>query len=337
MKTDLYLLDLLCPLKHASELPVHPSMSHPYTSKAIWDMTRAIERKLFHERALLWRARSLHRRLVGDNSYVPCGIIETPDDILNFAPVNQGESRRAETPVTVNGSQVGADVEMLDANSEAEAEKNGSNPLKSEDVDGSVGDLPQHTESKNSNAHTNGGHTQPNDGQVVDVNGSEKEGGEASGPDDVPPRRMTTRAQIANLSQEHESSNDDSETLDTLPTPHPLFLVPDSLRQDPNFGLPPTEAEDTRRLLWSYIQKQEETVRGFEQMLENLLRACRMKDDVWEWCNAEGHLGEMSDGEDWYDRKKWGLAPGEDLKKGADEDEAEAVDESRGKRGRRRQ
>jgi hypothetical protein len=70
-----------------------------------------------------------------------------------------------------------------------------------------------------------------------------------------------------------------------------------------------------------------------------LLKAYRMKEEVWEWCKADGHVGEMSDGEDWYDRERWSLAEGEDLKKGADEDEAEgAADEGRatGKRGRGR-
>ncbi|KKZ65736.1 hypothetical protein EMCG_08440, partial [[Emmonsia] crescens] len=52
-----------------------------------------------------------------------------------------------------------------------------------------------------------------------------------------------------------------------------------------------------------------------------LLGACRKKDMVWEWCKAEGHVGELSDGEDWYDREQWGLGEGEDLRKGADEDE----------------
>jgi hypothetical protein len=159
-----------------------------------------------------------------------------------------------------------------------------------------------------------------------------------------PPHRMTTRAQAnaTNPQQEGESDNispsPSSDTLSSLPMPHPLFLVPDSIRADPNLGLLPMEAEETRRLLWSYVQKQEETVRGFEHMLECLLRACRMKDDVLEWCKAEGHVGEMSDGEDWYDREKWGLADGEDLKKGADEDEIELVEESRAsnKRGRGR-
>jgi hypothetical protein len=129
-----------------------------------------------------------------------------------------------------------------------------------------------------------------------------------------------------------------TETLSGLPNPHPLFLMPEDVRPDANFGLPPAEAEETRRLLWSYIQKQEETVRGFEHMLDSLLRAFRMKSDVLEWCKAEGHVGEMSDGEDWYDREKWGLAENEDLKKGTDEDEVETVDEARttAKRGRGR-
>jgi len=60
-----------------------------------------------------------------------------------------------------------------------------------------------------------------------------------------------------------------------------------------------------------------------------------MKDTVWEWCNAEGHVGEMSDGEDWVDEGAWGLAEGE-LKKGEDEIEegdAEVVVGGRGANG----
>lgn len=298
---------------------------------------------------------------------MPCGKVETPEDILNFAPLNLGGStERTETPITASLSQPsddGVDVEMTDANNEAQAERNGTmvKSLKSEDVERPVRDLPQHTESNNPTfyARTNGDEDSKHpDSQLnepeMDTNGNRNPGmdieddgaaGDVSEPDEmrsVRPRRMRTRAQFANPSQGNESVDGDpgspsAETLNSLPAPHPLFLVPDNIHQDSNFGLPPNDVEDTRRLLWSYIQKQEETVRGFEQMLENLLRVCRMKDDVWEWCNAEGHLGEMSDGEDWYDRERWGLAPGEDLKKGADEDEAEAVDESRGKRGRRRQ
>src|SRR5204863_7602684 len=134
-------------------------------------------------------------------------------------------------------------------------------------------------------------------------------------------------------------SSSPTETDSSLLVPHPVFLLPSCTNLDRTCGLPQCEADETRRVLWSYIQKQGETVRGFARMHSMLLKAYRMKQEVWEWCKADGHVGEMSDGEDWYDRERWGLAEGEDLKKGADEDEAEgAADEGRatGKRGRGR-
>lgn len=393
--TPTLILGILSPLKHPADLPFHPSMSHPYTSKALREMTRSIELKLFQERTLLWRTRNLHRQFVGDSGYMPCGMVETPEDIWNFTPANLDENKGTETPDGTNRPQGqvdgashmdmdsgadlgeshgaredGDDIEMTDAlaGSDAEATRNEgqdqtTEPLKSEDVDRSVGDLPQHVESRNSGSDTHANGTRSSD--QVDRNGNEKppidkgddsvaeskesqrasNGKAETGHSSEHTRRRTTRTQktTANPPKRNESSNNSlypsMEISDTTLTPHPLFLVPDSIRPDPNVGLPPNEAEDTRRLLWSYIQKQEETVRGFERMFENLLRANKMKEAVWGWCKAEGHLGEMSDGEDWYDPEKWGLAPGEELKKGADEDEIEAVDESRthGKRGRRRQ
>lgn len=74
-------------------------------------------------------------------------------------------------------------------------------------------------------------------------------------------------------------------------------------------------------------------MRGAESLYEGLLKADRMRKSVWKWCKAEGHVGEMSDGEDWYDREEWGL-DGE-LRKGNLEEEEE-VGETRGKRGRGR-
>ncbi|KAL1886393.1 hypothetical protein Plec18167_000323 [Paecilomyces lecythidis] len=373
----------LCPLKHPSELPNHPSMSQPYTSKALKTMTKAVERKLWQERNLLWRARNLHRLFLGDSSWMPCGKVETPEDKFLFEPriVNGAgqsssttgrEQSRVATPFQTeipkvrgeagshgDGSQDGSgqdsqpveqDVEMADVPTgpDNDSDEKDTKKPKSEDVDAMVTEAPSHGE------ETGGG---PSNGQDnEDQKGDESKAGhgeegeeeddddEGHGSSPEPPRRMTTRAQTnaANPQQENGSSSNSPSPSDdgssAFPGVHPLFLVPEPIRPDPNFGLPPNEAEDTRRLLWSYIQKQEETVRGFEHMLESLLKACRMKEDVFEWCKAEGHLGEMSDGEDWYDREKWGLAEGEDLKKGADEDEVEAVDETRttGKRGRGR-
>ncbi|GLI73528.1 hypothetical protein PoHVEF18_001746 [Penicillium ochrochloron] len=374
---------LLCPLKHPSELPVHPSLSHPYTSQALEQMTQAVEEKLRQEKALLWRARNLHRKFLGDGSWMPCGLVEMPDDRYIFQPwlvddnkaASAGQQRQSVLGTSsaggdLNGAQEAlstavpiegeGDVEMAEVPTAGNNEpQEPVTEFKSEETDAMVKDLPQHpaeepdqgsennaTIAQNGiagkqgmittteGAKTNGEHPH-HDEDNEDENEQDTEMHDGSSPE--PPRRMTTRAQ-ANANNDGNQSPLSADHSSFLQTPHPLFVIPENVRPDANFGLPPGEAEETRRLLWSYIQKQEETVRGFEHMLESLFRASHMKADVLEWCKAEGHVGEMSDGEDWYDREKWGLADGEDLKKGTDEDEVETVDESRttAKRGRGR-
>lgn len=381
-------------------------MSHAYKSKALRNMTQAIEDKLRQERALLWRAKTLYREFLGDCSWMPCGTVETSEDrwifeprILNTelntsgttsaggcseAPKNGAQESLSgamsqEGSETVQGEEdqlsqpVEKDVKMTDVeNNEFKPEEKNPEQTKEpklEEIDTTVGDVSQHPGTvQPDGSHANGDDSEDaqlsqnhppgleeasarnwrskanDDDMEARSDTQEAEDAEMQDGSPAPYRRMATRAwaNTSNPQQEdgssHRSFTPYNDPFTSLPTPHPLFLVPDSTRPDPNYGLPPNEAEDTRRLLWSYIQKQEETVRGFEHMLESLLRACRMKEDVLEWCKAEGHVGEMSDGEDWYDHEKWGLAEGEDLKKGADEDEIEAVDESRatGKRGRGR-
>lgn len=167
--------------------------------------------------------------------------------------------------------------------------------------------------------------------------------------DGIPPQhtRRITRA----LAAEQEGSNAPSlpdsphsstSTIDSsLLQPDPLFLLPPSLatnhrapRHLARLGLPVEEFLETRRLLTMYIQKQEESVRGYEALLGKLTRAKRMRDKVWEWCKAEGHVGEWSDGEDWIDAEAWGLQP-EELKKGKDEEEVEGQEDT-GRKGKRR-
>lgn len=146
------------------------------------------------------------------------------------------------------------------------------------------------------------------------------------------PRRMRTRAQA-------QAASDKSASHTRTPSPaswvppviHPLYLMPESARPDRDFGLPPNEAEDTRRLLTAFVQKQEEVVRGAEKLYEGLLRADRMRQTVFKWCKAEGHVGEMSDGEDWYDKEEWGLD--EDLKKGQGDEEEDTT--TQGKKSRK--
>ncbi|KAI4134348.1 MAG: hypothetical protein LQ347_001601 [Umbilicaria vellea] len=149
------------------------------------------------------------------------------------------------------------------------------------------------------------------------------------------PHRMTTRARAQAVSDNVTPSHTRSPSLAPSISPyiHPLYLVPSSARPDRDFGLPPTEAEETRRVLMSYAQKQEEVCRGAERLYEGLLKADRVRKTVLKWCKAEGHVGDASDGEDWYDKEEWELE--EDLKKGGEDDDEDAVNQGKKSRGRR--
>jgi len=147
------------------------------------------------------------------------------------------------------------------------------------------------------------------------------------------PRRMRTRAQAQAASEPTASSRTESPDSWTPPPIHRLFLIPDSAKPDPHFALSHQQADETRRLLTVYVQKQEEVCRGAEKLYEGLLRADRQRQTVLKWCKAEGHIGEMSDGEDWYDKEEWGLE--EDLRKGQAEEEEDAGVQGKKTRGRR--
>lgn len=182
--------------------------------------------------------------------------------------------------------------------------------------------------------------------QIVVENGAEKvaTGMELTAPEDesVPgdqdedpaPRRMRTRAQAQAASDENTVSRNRSMTPESNESyVHPYFLPPPSAHPDRDMGLPTQEADDTRRLLQLYIQKQEEVVRGIERLYTGLMKADRMRAEVFKWAKADGHIGEMSDGEDWYDKEEWGLT--EDLKKGQDEEEEDAATTAKKTRTRR--
>lgn len=117
---------------------------------------------------------------------------------------------------------------------------------------------------------------------------------------------------------------------------HPLFLPPRAAQPNRDLGIPEAEAEDLRRLLQLFVQKQEEVCRGSKRLYEGLLRADRLRKTVFQWSKYEGHVGpnrDMSDGEDWYDKEEWGLE--EDLKKGQDEEEEDTMQTTKKTRARR--
>lgn len=159
---------------------------------------------------------------------------------------------------------------------------------------------------------------------------------ESASPDsssNQPSHRMTTRARARSpTSPTQDGSPSPSPAPSSIPPVHGFFNVPSLAMPDRDFGLPTSEAEDTRRLLILFVQKQEQVVREAHQMFERLMRADRMRKDVYRWFRAEAHVGEMSDGEDWYDKDEWKLDA--DLVKGKEEEELE--EEGRGKGRRRR-
>jgi hypothetical protein len=131
--------------------------------------------------------------------------------------------------------------------------------------------------------------------------------------------RMTTRAR-AQAASTPSPSHSPSSLTDQV---HPIFLFSTDSLPDRDFGLPSNEAEETRMLLMAYVQKQEEVARATSDLYHGLMKADRMRQEVFKWCKAEGHVGEMSDGEDWCDNEEWGLE--QDLIKGRDEEEDETA------------
>lgn len=157
---------------------------------------------------------------------------------------------------------------------------------------------------------------------------------------------MTTRARARSPAERTPSPSPSDSA--SVPDIHPWFIAPGSALTDRDLGLPPHEAEDTRKLLLLYVQKQEQICRSLEELCFGLQKADRLRNYVYRSAKAEGHVihdgkgnavTEMSDGEDWYDVEDWGLQAWQ-LKDGALEkgkDEVEDVEEERrGRPGRGR-
>ncbi|KAK4692618.1 hypothetical protein P7C71_g4622, partial [Lecanoromycetidae sp. Uapishka_2] len=170
-------------------------------------------------------------------------------------------------------------------------------------------------------------------GDALDVREVDKENLGDEGGSRPRPRRMQTRAQAQAVSEPAASSRTETPDAWVPPEIHPLFLIPARAIPDKNCGLSPNEAEEIRRQLVPYVQKQEEVVRGAEKLYEGLMQAERQRKTVFKWCKAEGHLGEMSDGEDWYDKDEWGLE--DSLRKGHNDEEEDTAVAGKKTRGRR--
>jgi hypothetical protein len=218
-----------------------------------------------------------------------------------------------EAPGQLDGARADADVSMVDAagsNEEAD-DKTKEAANRTEPVEGKVVDgESKQVEGNGRNANTNGNNTaQPSgkDGRATSPLHKEQAGA-------APPASEAEEPSFV----------------------HPIFLPPFGAKADRDMGIPENEAEDVRRLLALYVQKQEEVTRGARRLHEGLLRADRLRGNVLHWAKAEAHCGpnrDMSDGEDWYDKEAWGLV--EDLKKGQDEEEEDTTTTGKKTRNRR--
>ncbi len=352
-------------------------------------MVKTTEEKLMHEKVNLWRAKHLHRQLIGDESWMPCSAVETKGDWDLFEPrpkaaEEQSKKRKRDPdPPTQKGraqqggteengtkeDKVTADAQKHVATGEDLAQSEPENDEAAAKAQAHDLTIPQDTspagdvEMEDAGPMINGFHnkstsqndpshrqTPPNAGDMAQPEAD----GEPPTTEPIettsttsspkvtppPPTRRITRALAAEANPASDAASLNSSPSPTISTmtssllePDPIFLLPSHLhRTRPPLRLPIDEILDTMKLLTMYIQKQEETIRSTEAVLMKLFKAKHMRDRVFEWCKAEGHVGEWSDGEDWIDAEYWGERE-EDLKKGKDEEEVGGGHEHEGEGG----
>lgn len=356
---------ILAPLTAVTDLPSHPTLSRPYTSKTLTDLAAQGCDIMHKENSALWKVKHLQTKLTGDHIWVPCELMLGPND-LDFY-------RNDFLPNGVSNASVPSDAghPLLEAGL-GEAGTNGQPPVNGETA------LPHHTEPEkprggpDADADTSMADADPPAANADkdangDVPGETKHTPEVEGPprpgvsdhqmeldgenaDGVPstdaPREHATNGENPTApayrnrlppgqATASAATSTTSEPVDDMFI-HPLFIAPRSAHPDRDMGIPEAEADDVRRLLQVWVQKQEEVCRGAKRLYEGLLRADRLRKTVRQWSKYEAHVGpnrDMSDGEDWYDKEEWGLD--EDLKKGQDEEEEDTTQTTKKTRTRR--
>lgn len=269
------------------------------------------------EQVTIARAKKLFVKLQGDSDFAPAALAATPDVPLGGSgpngaaqPAVNGDGAQPASRTDANGSTDGAqDLEMEDA-----AQPNGTTEDEPKSVAGAgtVNGAEPKTNGTTHDADTDGLQANNDDAQSAAGDDVSDDASQAA-------HRMTTRARAQAASTPSPPLSPSS----LAGHVHPLFLFSTDSLPDRDFGLPPNEAEETRMLLMAYVQKQEEVARATSDLYQGLMKADRMRQDVFTWCKAEAHIGEMSDGEDWCDNEYWGLD--HDLIKGRDEEEDETA------------
>ncbi|SPO04891.1 uncharacterized protein DNG_07576 [Cephalotrichum gorgonifer] len=383
---DLHLEQIIAPLTAVTDLPNHPTLSTPFTSTTLAELSNQASELMRREQESLWKVRKLMTGLCGDYTWIPCGPLVGPNDIELFADDRTPQERRktrpslidpgnASSPMTngdkntsVNGAATAAadapansttgkapsgdDVPMADASGDSREDKgDGGQPSdgtgKEQSSTQPDPDNSQKNPSLDKKPETGAPATaeKTKTGQPGDTDkalSTDEGGADGAAPNSAGgtvPSQAADRAGTSNAGPTEQGAN--GELRPAAPTAdsgdeiciHPFFTPPANPLPDRDMGLPEKEAENVRHLMSLYIQKQEEICRGATKLYQGLMKADRLRATVLRWATAEAHVGEMSDGEDWYDKDEWGLS--DDLGKGQDEEEEDTTQTAKKTRNRR--
>lgn len=343
-------------------------MSMAYKSKALTHMTREALEMVRRERESLWRMKQLLERLRGDTPWIPSREFETTHDefllqgedeqagvlystvpsIISTVAAEEAigiEVTIGEGPGTdligghVELTEIGAQTDMSGVETAdmavSPADPNNATPGGAFQVpNAATGDVASNgvlEHDGQQHEDSNGLQTlQAPNTSLDDIRRSVEPNSERTSDSGAAPSHSMLTRRRANQPSHTPSPSPSPSDSASIPSVNPWFLYPPTCVPDANFGLPSHEAEETRRCLLLYVQKQEQVVRETIALADGLLKADRLRKDVWAGCKADGHVGELSDGEDWYDGEEWGLE--KDLMKGKEEIE----EEEEGRRGGRR-
>ncbi|KAI0864476.1 RXT2-like protein [Xylaria cubensis] len=92
---------ILAPLTAVTDLPTHQTLSRPYTSKTLTELTVQACNTMHKENAALWKIKHLQTKLIGDHDWAPCELMVGPNDIEFF---NDEPTDRPQGSIKPNGS-----------------------------------------------------------------------------------------------------------------------------------------------------------------------------------------------------------------------------------------
>ncbi|KAI1499479.1 RXT2-like protein [Biscogniauxia marginata] len=380
---------ILAPLTSVTDIPTHPTLSRPYTSKTLTELAKQSCDIMHKENAALWKVKHLQTKLIGDHIWAPCELMLGPNDIELYRDDYLEHINQAKGSVNSDAGILVRDGIHPDGKSNGQASINGDFAPTGKDKptpeikETNNGDIPMMDAEPPVDTNGTGATTLNQDetigqetkrhvlsneeGAADKVRDAKPKAGASGARPEIPSHADNGKGDIAVLDgadglvtngsvgsgvslggtsqrnqAKREADHGGSRPMSVMSEPgdelaiHPFFLAPRSAHPDRDLGIPEKEAEDMRRLLQLYVQKQEEICRGSKQLYEGILRANRMRKTVFQWSKYEAHAGpnrDMSDGEDWYDKEEWGLE--EDLKKGQDEEEEDTTQTTKKTRTRR--